>query len=83
MKAQTGVIKKLVRKETKTSGAKEMAFIPKVTGKVLKTFMTDSMTSRVAGKTTSRIVSRKPLKETILTQRKPKTGRSSTKQKEE
>ena len=83
MQAQSGIIKKLVQKETKTSGVKVTAFVPKVTGKVRKTFMTDLMTTRGVSKTTARIVSRKPLKETILTQRKPRTGRSSKKQKEE
>jgi hypothetical protein len=75
IKAQTGVIKKVVQMETKTSEGKKMAFIPKVTGKLLKTFVTDSMKTRGPGKTTSPIVSRKQPKETLLAQRKPGTVR--------
>jgi hypothetical protein len=63
IKVQSGITRKKVKTVAKTSGGKEIAVLPKTTGKVLKTVMNDSMMTLSIGKTASRIVSRKPLKQ--------------------
>ncbi len=61
IKVQSGVTRKKVQTVVKTSGGKEIAVLPKTTGKVLKTVMNDSMMTQTVGKTASRIISRMPL----------------------
>jgi len=58
-----GVIKKVVRTESRTAIGKSKVTLPKVTGKVLRTFVDDHIIARVRGKATSPIVNLKQPKE--------------------
>lgn len=64
VEARSGVVKKAVRPEPRTMRGKSRAVLPKVTGKVLKTFVDDFTIVRAQGRAVSRIVGRGQPKET-------------------